>query len=187
MRTYMIVFDSLPIEKSRIRVGRNPQSLVTACRCVNIALFVSGNLRRDVQIVLSQCEDDGVSFITFPGDRLKRVSPDERSISFFIMKAADHLERIASGEEATMNNGIRVEKCTPDEMLDSLSKSQVYLADPSSEIMPRQIRLKPESIFLYPVDSPLGINPSDFSFDLLWKPEHPERFINDLNRAFDYS
>ncbi|TFF68157.1 hypothetical protein EU520_00815 [Candidatus Thorarchaeota archaeon] len=187
MRTYLVLFDSLPIDRKKIRAGRNPAALVTACRCVNVALFVSRDLRRDVEISLGLCEDNGVSLITFPGDTLKRVSPDERSISFFIMKAREKLDRIELGDVAILDNGIGVEKRMTEGLLDSLSYRGIYVADESANVMPDQITLKQEGVFVYPVSDCTSFSLHAESMIRLHRPHHPERFINDLNRAFDYS
>lgn len=187
LRTYMVLFDSIPIEKSKIRAGTNPANLVAACRCVNTSLFVSRDLRRDVEISLGRSEDNLVSLITFPGDELKRVSPDERSISFFIMKAAQHLDEMDLGQEKIMDNGIRLEKGTMANMLDSFSKRPMYLADQASDTLPDQISLNPQGVFVYIVGGFSKTLSQKVSFERLHKTKHPERFINDLNRAFDYS
>lgn len=183
----MVLFDSIPVEKRMIRAGMNPANLVTACRCVNTSLFVSRDLRRDVEISLGRSEDNLVSLITFPGDELKRVSPDERSISFFIMKATQHLDEMGLGQKKTMDNGIRLEKGTKETVFGSFSKRSMYLADQASDKLPGQISLSPQGVFVYTVGDSSNILPQEVPFKRLHKMKHPERFINDLNRALDYS
>jgi len=102
------MFKSLPIDKSSVKSGHNSPEVITACRCVNVGLFVSGDLRRDVIISLAIGSEEDLKVISFPGNSLKRVSPDERSISFFLLKAIEKVKNLEPNESLIMNNGIEL-------------------------------------------------------------------------------
>jgi tRNA pseudouridine-54 N-methylase len=53
VRRFLVMFDSFPIDKASVKSGQNSPEVVTACRCVNVGLFVSGDLRRDVIVSIA--------------------------------------------------------------------------------------------------------------------------------------
>jgi len=58
------------------------------CRCVNAALFLSHDLRRDVECTLLLCgPPDPPKIVHFSGDAVRYLSPDERSAGSLIKKA----------------------------------------------------------------------------------------------------
>jgi tRNA (pseudouridine54-N1)-methyltransferase len=60
------------------------------CRCVNAALFLSHDLRRDVECYLVLCgEPAGPKTVWFSGQVIRSLSPDERSAGALIKKALD--------------------------------------------------------------------------------------------------
>lgn len=60
------------------------------CRCVNAALFLSHDLRRDVRVYLILKGDpDPPKIIRFDGADVRYLSPDERSAASLIRKALD--------------------------------------------------------------------------------------------------
>ena len=60
------------------------------CRCVNTSLFLSHNLRRDVDCYLVLCgEPAAPKTIRFSGNTVRSLSPDERSAGALIKKALD--------------------------------------------------------------------------------------------------
>ena len=108
MRRFLVMFDDLPIDGNSVRSGHNSPEVVVACRCVNVGLFISGDLRRDVIVSLAIGTEDDLRVISFPGYSLRRVSPDERSISFFLLKAIEKTQSLQQGEVFTMDNGIEL-------------------------------------------------------------------------------
>lgn len=63
------------------------------CRCVNAALFLSHDLRRDVRIHLLLLGPPAPpAVITFDGALVKYLNPDERSAASLIQKALEHGE-----------------------------------------------------------------------------------------------
>ena len=60
------------------------------CRCVNASLFLSHELRRDVDCCLILCgEPAGPKTIRFSGSSVRSLSPDERSAAALIKKVID--------------------------------------------------------------------------------------------------
>jgi len=60
------------------------------CRCVNTSLFLSHDLRRDVDCYLVLCgEPAAPKTVRFSGKAVRSLSPDERSAGALIKKALD--------------------------------------------------------------------------------------------------
>ena len=60
------------------------------CRCVNTSLFLSHDLRRDVDCYLILCgEPAGPKTVKFSGELVRSLSPDERSAAALIKKVID--------------------------------------------------------------------------------------------------
>jgi tRNA (pseudouridine54-N1)-methyltransferase len=60
------------------------------CRCVNASLFLSHDLRRDVDCCLVLCgEPAGPKTVKFSGAQVRSLSPDERSAAALIKKVID--------------------------------------------------------------------------------------------------
>ena len=137
MRRFFITFDSIPIDKTSVKAGRNSPEVVTACRCVNVGLFVSGSLRQDVIISLALGAKEDLKVVSFPGNSLKRVSPDERSISFFLLKAIEKVQILEFGDSFIMNNGIELARASLDELLELWGHEviQVPLVSPERFIL----------------------------------------------------
>jgi tRNA (pseudouridine54-N1)-methyltransferase len=58
------------------------------CRCVNASLFLSHDLRRDIDCYLVLCGEPGAQkTLRFSGETVKYLSPDERSAGALIKKA----------------------------------------------------------------------------------------------------
>jgi tRNA pseudouridine-54 N-methylase len=131
MRHFLVIFKDLPIDRISVKSGHNSSEVITACRCVNVGLFVSGDLRRDVTVSLGIGSENDLKVISFPGHSLKRVSPDERSISFFLLKAVEKVESIEQGDCFTMDNGIELTCLSLSGLMESW-KSEVILVPPSS-------------------------------------------------------
>jgi len=60
------------------------------CRCVNTSLFLSHDLRRDVEVYLILCGEPSVpKTVRFSGSSVRSLSPDERNAGALIKKALD--------------------------------------------------------------------------------------------------
>ncbi|MFW9976106.1 MAG: hypothetical protein ACFFDQ_12620 [Candidatus Thorarchaeota archaeon] len=118
MRRYLVRFDELPIDKSSVKLGRNSGEVVTACRCVNVGLFLSGSLRVDVAVSIAIGSLNDLTIVSFLGNTLRRVSPDERSISFFLLKAVEKAQSLEHSEGFIMDNGIELIRTSYDEIME---------------------------------------------------------------------
>jgi len=133
VRHFLVMFEKMPINKASVKAGQNGPEVVTACRCVNVGLFVSGDLRRDVAISLAIGTSEDLRVISFSGNTLRRVSPDERSISFFLLKATEILENLEAGEAFTMDNGIELTRTSIDHLTESLGTDLTQVPSSSPE------------------------------------------------------
>jgi len=59
------------------------------CRCINAALFLSHDLRRDVRVYLVLKGGSQPKLILFDGSEVRYLSPDERSAASLIKKALE--------------------------------------------------------------------------------------------------
>lgn len=91
-----------------------------AARCVQTALWLSNDIRRDtkIYIVLNGPPRPPVT-ICFDGATLRNVSPDERSIALWIKK---YLQHDATKEWAEINPGISVSKSSFQDVVTAISK-----------------------------------------------------------------
>ncbi|MBE0527138.1 MAG: hypothetical protein IH631_09360, partial [Candidatus Thorarchaeota archaeon] len=183
MRHFLILFDEFPIDMASVKSGNNSREVITATRCVNVSLFISGNLRRDVIVSLAKGSPDDLTIITFPGANLKRVSPDERSISFFLMKAISIAEEQGMDSLETMDNGIEVRRISLKNFLEFFAPTRVYLSTPN---------IPSGSIDDAEYENSLLVYSNGKQFDSvreesMWNHGklpyylHPERFILDIN------
>jgi len=118
VRRFLVRFNELPIDTDSVKSGQNSPEVVTACRCVNIGLFISGGLRQDVIVSIAIGTDEDLCVVSFPGDSLRRVSPDERSISFFLLKATERTNLLEPGDRFMMDNGIELIRSSLNDLLE---------------------------------------------------------------------
>lgn len=182
-RRFLVLFDEFPIDEAQVRSGENPPNVIVASRCVNVALFLSGDLRRDVAISIAWGETEALYIITFPGKTLKRVSPDERSISFFLLKASREVEDLSLGKEKAMDSGILVKRAALDSLLEDWSPSDVYVALEGVEESDMTAS-STEGVFLYGLDTK-QVSITGRQTTALPRPRSPERFILDINMKAD--
>jgi tRNA pseudouridine-54 N-methylase len=186
MRRFLILFEELPIDVVSVKSGQNGPEVVTACRCVNVGLFVSGNLRRNVEVSLAVGKPDNLGVVTFPGSALKRVSPDERSISFFLLKAMNVFRELPLGGKKKLDNGIVVQRTNVKDLLQGWEPSRIYVSFLDPSIQPKQVDVRPQGLFLYELTSTaLTDLIKKIPENLLPRPPHPERFILDINMYCD--
>ena len=133
VRRFLVMFKEFPIDSSSVRSGQNSREVVVACRCVNVGLFVSGDLRRDVTVSLAIGENDDLRVISFPGETLRRVSPDERSVSFFLLKADKIARTIEPGEKHTMDNGIELIRSSLHELTEEWRSELIHVPSSNPE------------------------------------------------------
>ena len=182
-RHFIILFDDFSIDSIDVKIGMNKPEVVVASRCINVALFVSNNLRRDVQVSIAIGKHNDLRVISFPGESLRRVSPDERSISFFLLKAMDILSKLELGRSKTMDNGIVVHRRAFVDLINEWNPSTVYFATLEPYSLQDYPNLDSDSLFVYSLSDSYAeeieqIRP-------LPHPSSPERFILDVNTQFD--
>jgi hypothetical protein len=187
MRQFLVLFADIPIDKTSVKSGDNYPEVITAVRCVNVGLFVSGNLRRDVVLSIAKGTPEDLKIVSFPGANLKRVSPDERSISFFLMKAFSLAKDLVLGSFEKMDNGIEVQRTSMESFVESVAPARIYVSTP--EIAPGVISDGEfeNALLIYTI----GEQYHPLRIDTKWKQEelpqypHPERFILDVNMNVD--
>ncbi|RNI12401.1 tRNA (pseudouridine(54)-N(1))-methyltransferase TrmY [Methanohalophilus sp. RSK] len=105
------------------------------CRCVNSALFLSHDLRRDVQIhLLLLGEPDPGRVIKFDGETVRYLNPDERSSGSLIKKA---LDKDSSDFEIRSTPGVTVRDANLSTLLSEFKQqgcSLYYLLEDGKEI-----------------------------------------------------
>jgi tRNA pseudouridine-54 N-methylase len=192
MRRFLILFDDIPIDKMSVKSGHNSPEVVTACRCVNVGLFISGNLRRDVIVSIAKGPIDDMRIVSFSGEILKRVSPDERSISFFLLKSLNTAENIPQNSQHTLDNGIIVVRENFTQFISKYAQDRVFIARTGSELtLDSSINLD-DAILIYETKTSrgfAGLEPKILEelkiYSALPYPLHPERFILDINSQID--
>lgn len=101
------------------------------CRCVNAALFLSHDLRRDVHLYLVLKGGSQPKLIRFDGSEVKYLSPDERSAASLIKKA---LEKNAQDFWTESTPGVSIRKGDFGDLLKELNKKIIYLREDSWDI-----------------------------------------------------
>lgn len=102
------------------------------CRCVNAALFLSHDLRRDVHVYLVlKGEPDPPKLIRFDGSGVRYLNPDERSAASLIRKA---LEKNAQGFWTESTPGVSVRKGELGDLLGELNKKITYLREDGGDV-----------------------------------------------------
>ncbi|NHJ12148.1 MAG: hypothetical protein EAX95_00645 [Candidatus Thorarchaeota archaeon] len=185
MRRFLISFESFPIELDAVRDGENVPQVITASRCINVGLFLSGDMRRDVEVIILEGNGNSLGALSFPGWQLKRISPDERSISYFLLKAHSELKKLGQGERKEMPNGIIVAKTDFVSLIEDWDNPEVFLA--STDASKATIEKAPkEGVYIFEM-SPglLQENSCNVVMQPIWMPTHPERFILDINLLQD--
>ncbi len=105
------------------------------CRCVNAALFLSHDLRRDVRVYLVlKGEPAPPKLIRFDGSGVRCLSPDERSAASLIRKA---LEKNAQGFWTESTPGVSVRKGELGDLLSELNMKITYLREDGGDVRGR--------------------------------------------------
>jgi len=101
------------------------------CRCVSAALFLSHDLRRDVDVYLVLKGGSQPKLVRFEGSRVKYLSPDERSAASLIKKA---LEKNAQDFWTESTPGVSVRNGGFGELLKELNRRVVYLHEDGEDV-----------------------------------------------------
>ncbi len=100
--------------------------LDVVARCINAAFWLSGNIRRNVVFHTVLHGGGQPVYIRVEGERLRKVSPDERSISLFLKKALERMDRM---EETSP--GIFAYHKSFEEVVEENADKEFYLLDES--------------------------------------------------------
>jgi tRNA (pseudouridine54-N1)-methyltransferase len=102
------------------------------CRCVNAALFLSHDMRREVRVYLVLKGLPGPpKIIRFDGKDVRYLSPDERSTASLIRKA---LERNSQEFWTVSTPGVSIRKGELDGLLVELNKKVIYLREDGKDL-----------------------------------------------------
>ena len=102
------------------------------CRCLTSSLLLSHGIRKDVQVILCLGgEPDPPKCIRVMGDKVKHLSPDERSTAILLMKA---LESYRKGEEVESTPGIYISGHSFKEILEQYRERIVLLDEGGDEL-----------------------------------------------------
>ena len=101
------------------------------CRCVNSALFLSHDLRRDVRVYLVLKGGVQPKIVRFDGAAIRYLSPDERSAASLIKKA---LEKQAQGFWTEATPGVSIKIGDFGDLLGELNKNVTYLREDGMDI-----------------------------------------------------
>ncbi len=122
------------------------------CRCVNAALFLSHDLRRDVCVYLVlKGEPDPPKIIRFEGSRIRYLSPDERSAASLIKKALERNARVFWSESTP---GVSIRKGDFEDLLPG--KKIIYLREDGEDIREKKLD-KTQNELLFVLGDHLGL------------------------------
>ncbi len=106
------------------------------CRCVNAALFLSHDLRRDVLVYLFlKGEPTPPKLVRFDSGGVRYLSPDERSAASLIKKA---LEKNVQEFWTESTPGVSIRKGDFGDLLAELGKKIVYLREDGEDLRGRK-------------------------------------------------
>lgn len=107
------------------------------CRCVNSALFLSHDLRRDVRVhLVLKGPPEEPKIIRFEGSTVKYLSPDERSAASLIKKA---LERKAQNFWVESTPGVSIKKGDLGDILREINRKIIYLREDGHDIRGKEL------------------------------------------------
>ncbi len=158
MRTFIIY--SRGRTDSRFNIEDLPSSggrMDLVARCINSALWLSHGIRRNTRlyIVLNGAPSPPVT-LCFDGSKIKRISPDERSIAIWIKKV---LASDFGKEWKEFRNGILVSRKSFQDIVKEHDKKNIYVLHEKG----KKMKLKKDPVFV------LGDN-----FDI---PKKEEKFV----------
>jgi tRNA (pseudouridine54-N1)-methyltransferase len=113
-------------------------------RCINASLFLSHDLRRDVDTyVILLGEPNPPVTVRFNGEKVRYLSPDERSAAALIKKALEKGAPATGEEESTP--GVYISKRSFEDVINGLDKV-IYLHEDGEDI--REVELKGDEAFV---------------------------------------
>ena len=122
------------------------------CRCVNSALFLSHDLRRDVRVYLVLKGGAQPRVVRFDGGAVRYLSPDERSAASLIKKALEKQVQVFWTESTP---GVSIKIGDFGGLLGELNKKITYLREDGVDI--RTIPYSGNSDYLFVLGDHMGL------------------------------
>jgi len=136
------------------------------CRCVNAALFLSHDIRRDVRVFLVlKGTPSPPKLIRFESSEVRYLSPDERSAASLIKKA---LEKKTLDFWTESTPGISVKNGDIDVLLKELDKKIIYLREDGEDIRNKDLN---EYNLLYVLGDHLGLRDDEERIIMGYSPD----------------
>ncbi len=144
MRTF-IIYSRKGRTDSKFNIEDLPSSggrMDLVARCINSALWLSDQIRKDTKIfvVLNGPPNPPVT-LCFDGNKIKKMTPDERSISIWIKKVLNS----DFGEKWTeFRNGILVSRKSFQEIIKEHEKRNIYVLHEKG----KKLKIKKDPVFI---------------------------------------
>ena len=120
------------------------------CRAISNALYISNDLRRDTVIhVAMSGPNDPPKLISFYGETLKGIEPDERAIAWAIQEALKKGKDLKLDEEKEVSPGIKIAKKSFERLVKEKSKDYqlIYLHKKGEDI--RKTEFEENVLFIF--------------------------------------
>lgn len=118
------------------------------CRAISSALFVSDHVRKDTVIhVFLNGPNDPPKLISFFGDSIINIEPDEKSIAKLILFALKKGKNLKLDEEADVLQGIKISKKSFEKFIEEKSTSHLYYLNKKGKDI-REIKFEENSLFI---------------------------------------
>jgi tRNA (pseudouridine54-N1)-methyltransferase len=105
------------------------------CRCVNSAFFLSHAIREDVRTHLVLAD---ALTVTFEGDAIRRLNPDERSTAALIRGALERRDDAIGHQPVESSPGVSIRRRGVEATLDALDGTFVHLHEDGTPITDRE-------------------------------------------------
>ncbi len=105
------------------------------CRCVNSAFFLSHAIREDVRTHLVLAD---ALTVTFEGDAIRRLNPDERSTAALIRGALERRDDAIGHQPVESSPGVSIRRRGVEATLDALDGTFVHLHEDGTPIVDRE-------------------------------------------------
>ena len=117
------------------------------CRSIISALWLSNEMRKDtrINICLNGPPDPPLS-LRLDGERLKKMSPDERNVATWLKKCLKYRD-IANDSWTETHNGIYISKLDFEGVLEEINKYGLYILQKEGRDI-REVKIHEESAFI---------------------------------------
>lgn len=129
---------------------QNAGRMDLVCRAVSNALYISNDLRRDTVIHIAMSgPSNPPKLISFYGETLKGIEPDERTIAKAIQEALKQGKDLKLDQEKDVSPGIKVSKKSFERLVQEKSNDYqlIYLHKKGADI--RETEFKDNVLFIF--------------------------------------